>query len=143
MARWTCPLCTFVDNDASQLHCEVCGAPNPTQPAGSQQQSELAQVEQDEAQSLGQASEAEEEGDEDIEEAEHDLIGRWCTDASHSFNALCTVAILFHARAAPLFLKSVAPTIAQHSGRPFDEVTARAMAAIRCVYNIGTRNLLR
>jgi hypothetical protein len=152
---WECPLCTYVDNFGPI--CGVCDSRKPacTEDGGGRD----PQMEgKDDSDDFGDALDMAGEQEETAEQAERrkedeEEIQRWCRAATASFDALCTVAVLFHVRAAPLFLRSVAPTVAQvsqwsrlrlhqcigalkltgivqSSGRPFDEVTVRTLSSV-------------
>jgi hypothetical protein len=159
MATWTCELCTFVGNAAGTACCEVCAGPNPAtpQPYDDGDDDDLRasddslSSEEDDGHLLASSSASDSGGTAAVEVAaaapsaeakardvaveaaeqaeEAEAVSRWCRAVTASFDALCTVAVLFHARAAPLFLRTIAPTVFRASGRPFDEVSGRSSFA--------------
>eukprot|EP01043_Picozoa_sp_COSAG02_P083864 COSAG02_NODE_21806_length_774_cov_1.440000_1_plen_79_part_10 len=56
---------------------------------------------------------------------------KWCDECRAHFDTVATLAVLFAVRSAPLFLHSVAETVAQQAnGRVFDFATLRALAKV-------------
>ena len=92
-----------------------------------QQQTAAANPRRQKKKNKAEPEEEEEEEEEPL--SEQDMA--WCAAANSAFFALIQLAVLFHVRHAPLFLRSIADTVSQqNSGQPFDEVTARAFARI-------------
>lgn len=154
---WECPLCTYRSNDDLAEECEICDGPRPAAekaqvdsqttldgaaapgnlvPAAAAATAAAPTVSRKPAPKRGldrqQPPKAPAGKQPEIEEqplSEEDEA--WCAAANSAFLALIQLAVLFHVRRAPLFLRSIADTVSQqNSGQPFDEVTARAFARI-------------
>jgi hypothetical protein len=78
----------------------------------------------------GESDLDESDAESDAESGGGDGGEAWCASASRVFDAVATVAVLFHVRSAPMFLRAVRETVTEAAGQPFDEQTLRALQLV-------------